>query len=125
MVLFNPPPFLDIDIDHVIIDERHLMIRIVDVLIRNLIENAVNLDQQENIGSTQKSSRHLTATVKAIQNCCAFFFLYGRIQQRMGTGTFFLESLEWTSLTGSDMNKLLSNLIQLFVKGFLSLLEKS
>ena len=103
------PPLLDIDIDHVIIDELHLMMRIVDVLIRNLIENAVNLDQQENIGSTQKSSRHLTAIVKAIQSCGVSFSVWENTTKD-GKGDSFLKSLEWTSLTGSDMKKLLSDL---------------
>jgi glutaredoxin len=37
-------PLLEIDINHVVIDELHLMLRVMDI--RNLIEDAVNMDQK-------------------------------------------------------------------------------
>lgn len=57
MVLFTlpPPPLPYLTLTLIIHCSRAAFndMRIVDVLIRHLIENAVNLDQQENIGSTQ------------------------------------------------------------------------
>lgn len=40
-------PLLDIPIGHVIVDELHIMMRIGDVLIRNLIKDSVNQDKNQ------------------------------------------------------------------------------
>ena len=44
------PPLVDIDIEHVVVDELHLLMRILDVLLRDLIEDSVRLDQKTNFG---------------------------------------------------------------------------
>lgn len=53
------PPLLNIDLDHVVIDELHLMMRICDVLLRNLIEDSVAQDKKEilenRVGKSQVS----------------------------------------------------------------------
>ena len=41
-------PLLNIDLDHVILDELHLLLRIMDVLIQNLVTEAVQWDQADN-----------------------------------------------------------------------------
>ena len=43
------PPLLNIDLNHVVVDKLHLLMRIVDVLLRNIIEDSVKLDQKENL----------------------------------------------------------------------------
>lgn len=58
------------------------MMRIVDVLLKNLIENAINLDQRENIWTKFKVKRHVTAIVEAIQNV-GYPVQYGKVQQGM------------------------------------------
>lgn len=55
------------------------MMRIVDVLIKNLIENAINLDQRENIGTKFKVKRHVTAIVRQFKNV-GYPFQYGKVQ---------------------------------------------
>lgn len=85
------------------------MMRIVDVLLKNLIENAINLDQRENIWTKFKVKRHVTAIVEAIQKCGVSCSVW-ESTTRDGKGDSFSKSLEWTSLTGSDMKKLLSYL---------------
>jgi hypothetical protein len=35
------PPLLNIDLDHVVMDELHLLLRVMDILIKNLIMDAV------------------------------------------------------------------------------------
>ena len=37
------------NIDHVVVYELHLLMRIVDVLLRDIIEDSVRLDQKENL----------------------------------------------------------------------------
>lgn len=43
-------PLIFIDLDHVILDELHLLLRITDVLINNLIEDVLELDKKEDSG---------------------------------------------------------------------------
>jgi hypothetical protein len=43
------PPLLSIDLNHVVVDKLHLLMRIVDVLLRDIIEDSVRLDQKENL----------------------------------------------------------------------------
>ena len=58
------PPLLSIDLDHVVPDELHLFLRIMDILIENLISYAVELD----IRATRKQTDLLQeATLKKMQ----------------------------------------------------------
>eukprot|EP00731_Ephydatia_muelleri_P013392 Em0007g702a len=55
------PPLLSIDLDHVVPDELHLFLRIMDILIENLLSYAVELD----IRATRKQTDLLQgATIK-------------------------------------------------------------
>lgn len=95
LVLFTlPPPLPYLTLTLIIHYSRAAFndMRIVDVLIRHLIENAVNLDQQENIGSTQKSSRHLTAIVKVIQSCGICFSVWENTTKDGMGNSFFKKS---------------------------------
>ena len=42
-------PLLNIPLDHIILDELHLMLRVTDVLISNLIEDVMQWDEKDNI----------------------------------------------------------------------------
>ncbi|KAL5479704.1 hypothetical protein EMCRGX_G023264 [Ephydatia muelleri] len=58
------PPLLSIDLDHVVPDELHLFLRIMDIRIENLISYAVELD----IRATRKQTDLLQgATLKKVQ----------------------------------------------------------
>ena len=41
-------PLIDLPLDHIILDELHLMLRVTDVLINNLIEDVMQWDDKEN-----------------------------------------------------------------------------
>ena len=41
-------PLIDIPLDHIILDELHLKLRVTDVLINNLIEDVMQWDDKEN-----------------------------------------------------------------------------
>ena len=41
-------PLLYIKLDHVVLDELHLLLRILDVLIENLVRDALDWDRREN-----------------------------------------------------------------------------
>jgi hypothetical protein len=70
------------NIDHVVVYELHLLMRIVDVLLRNIIEDSVRLDQKENLGKTMsnvknKNRNELVKYKMYIQNWCPFSNLGG------------------------------------------------
>lgn len=105
MMKVKCPPLLNTDRHHIVFDELHLMMKIIDVRNKNLIENAINLDQRENIGAKLKVKRHETAIVEVIQSCGVSFSVWESTTTRDGKGDSFSKSLEWISLTWSDMKK--------------------
>ena len=91
-------PLLDIDIDHYIPDELHLLMRITDILLRNLIDDAMSKDQYAKL--VGQATDNLELLVKAIQNCGVSFRTWVT-----KTGEF-----EYTFLSGNDQKTLLRNL---------------
>jgi hypothetical protein len=41
-------PLINIDLDHVVLDELHLLLRVMDVLLNNIIQEVISWDQKEN-----------------------------------------------------------------------------
>ncbi|KAK3082818.1 hypothetical protein FSP39_006271 [Pinctada imbricata] len=104
------PPLLDIDLDHVVIDELHLMMRITDVLLRNLIEDAVNLDQESNLGKKgcSRTGNKVNSLISCIESCGVTFQIWeNKVKDGRGDS---IKNLEWTSLNGTDCKKLLRSL---------------
>jgi hypothetical protein len=99
------PPLLNIELSHVVIDELHLLMRICDVLLRNLIEDSVNLDHKNSIGKKTQTNNCVNELVTCIRNCGVSFSIWEN-KVKDGRGDC-LKNLEWTSLTGSDLKKLL------------------
>ena len=95
------PPLLSIDLDHVVPDELHLFLRIMDILIENLISYAVELD----IRATRKQTDLLQgATLKKVQasiQSCGVSFQIWKKKEKPG-------ELDWTSLGGAQKRKVLS-----------------
>ena len=100
------PPLLAIDPDHIVLDELHLLLRILDVLIRNLIFEMVRLDIENNQRARSSSGSHLERLVSTIRDCRISFSVWEKKHSdRKPTGVY-----DWTSLTGVDKKKLLSTL---------------
>lgn len=99
-------PLLDLELDHVIPDELHLMLRVTDVLIQGLIDTATTYDRHQHTLSHSRSSykaidgQMVNNLVTAMNKCGVHFCLY---EQRDG-------SMEWPSLLGPDKIKLLKHL---------------
>ena len=52
---FENIPLLEIDLDHhVILDELHLLLRIMDVLINNIVKEVIQWDMKENLKKNLK-----------------------------------------------------------------------
>ena len=80
-------PLLNIDIDHIVIDELHLLMRVVDVLLRNLIEDSVRLDQKNNLGKKISGikNKNREELVELIQKCGVHFQIWeGRQKDGLG-----------------------------------------
>lgn len=106
----NHKPLLNIPLHNIILDELHLMLRVTDILIENLIEDAIQWDDKEGCLSAKKrsveKSQHVINLVKAINNCGVSFSIWEkRNADGRGSGTW-----DWTSLMGNDRKKLLREL---------------
>ncbi|CAB4029215.1 Hypothetical predicted protein [Paramuricea clavata] len=102
------PPLIDIDLDHVILDELHLLLRIMDVLINNLVTEAVHWDQQDNWTKRKKdqTTKHLDKLKNTIRSCGVTFEIWEKSNadgKRSG-------QYDFTSLLGPDKKKLLKEL---------------
>ena len=103
-------PLLNIELDHVIPDELHLMLRITDVLIEAAINTVLAYDHHQH--QIQQSGRRRTIfnplhgamlqnLLTAINSCGVQFRIW---KEKNGT------KLDWTSLMGPDKLKLLKRL---------------
>lgn len=103
-------PLLNIPLSNIILDELHLMLRITDILLENVIEDAMQWDDKESSTSAKKKSleksQHVKKRVEAINNCGVSFSIWEkRNADGKGSGTW-----DWTSLMGDDRKKLLREL---------------
>ena len=98
-------PLFDVDPQHVVIDELHLLLRITDILIRNLIFEMLRLDKKGNVTGVG-SQQHLKSFVKAVRSCGVSFDVW---EARDGDGKP-LGKYQWTALPGRDKKQLLQQL---------------
>ena len=68
---------INIDVDHIIPDELHLLLRITDRLIENLINSAVAHDDVSNI-----LGEMLKDLIQAINSCGVIFSIYAPTKTR-------------------------------------------
>lgn len=67
------PPLFDIEIGHVIVDELHLLLRVVGVLLRNLIYEVLRIDRSTKERSATVTQSHLSMLVDAVRSCGVSF----------------------------------------------------
>lgn len=96
-------PLLPIDLDHVVPDELHWFMRVMDVLLENVVLQVVQLDVKGNKRQADPlQGAMLQKLVESIQACGVPFCIW-----RKDSG---LSALDWTSLGGAGMRKVLSKL---------------
>ena len=90
------PPLLNISLDNIVLDELHLLLRIMDVLIRNLILYADGEDhrQKEHHGAESHNVRKLEQTIRSCGVCFQIW------QNKEPTGKPIPGSYDWTALSG-------------------------
>ena len=101
-------PLLHIELDHVVLDELHLLLRILDVLIENLVKDVLDWDQSENWDKrkSQHKNEHLNNLKATIRSCGVSFDIWEKTNaDGKGSGQY-----DFTSLLGSDKKKLLNEL---------------
>ncbi|PFX15033.1 hypothetical protein AWC38_SpisGene20771 [Stylophora pistillata] len=98
-------PLLNIELDHVILDELHLMMRITDLLLENLMTEVMERDSNGDLrkGRGEKKGVYLESLVEAINNIGIPFSIWEK-KNADGKGS---GSYDWTSLIGSDKEKLM------------------
>lgn len=96
-------PLFNIELDHVILDELHLMLRITDKLTENLIIEVMEKDGKEdrNKAQTKDNGANLSILIQTINELGITFSIWEkRNADGKGSGTY-----DWTSLVGSDKKK--------------------
>ena len=74
------PPLLNIELTKVVVDKLHLLLRVMDVLIRNLISLAVSRDHEEQ--RQGETSNHIRQLEQAVQSCKVTFTIWQRVEVR-------------------------------------------
>ena len=69
---------INIDLDHVVLDELHLLLRVMDVLLNNIIQEVISWDQKENFNKKKSERRntHLTKLQETIRSCGVSFDIW-------------------------------------------------
>ena len=92
------PPLVSLPIVHFVPDELHLMLRITDVLLRKLIDDAHKLNGDLKV--KREVPVNVNKLIELIRDCGVGFAVWNN---KGG-------ELEWTSLSGTDKLKLLNHL---------------
>ena len=96
------PPLLNIELTKVVVDELHLLLRVMDVLIWNLISLAASRDHKEQCQG--ETSNHIRQLEQAVQSCKVTFTIWQCVDgdSRLQPGKY-----DCTSLNGTDRLRVL------------------
>ena len=100
-------PLLSIETDHIIPDELHLLLRVMDILLRNVINSAIGSDNHHTHGHGSDDVTKgpmITKLIKAINDCGVRFALIKRSKGK----------LDWISLVAPDKLEVLKKLPEFF-----------
>ena len=106
MFTWDRPPLFHIELENIVLDELHLLLRIGDVLIRNLILFADSSDHRSKAHRGVVTS-HIKELEAAIQSCGVSFQIQ---QKREANGKPIPDSYEWTALTRKHKQLVLKRL---------------
>jgi hypothetical protein len=101
-------PLLNIELDHVVPDELHLLLRVTDILTENLIQECLDWDKEDELDRCRGAERgiHLKKLINTIRSCGISFDVW---EKRDADGKSSGRH-DWTSLLGSDKKRLLAEL---------------
>lgn len=100
-------PLLNIEVDHIIVDELHLLLRVTDVLMANLITEVMEWDKEDEFDKKGGAENvHLEKLIDTIRSCGVSFEVWEKKNaDGKGSGTY-----DWTSLMGNDKKTLMNYL---------------
>ncbi|PFX12813.1 hypothetical protein AWC38_SpisGene23165 [Stylophora pistillata] len=101
-------PLLNIPLYHIVVDELHLMLRVTDILIENLVHECLNWDKDDDLDHKKGTATglHLKSLIIVIKSCGVSFDVWEkRNADGKGSGKH-----DWTSLLGKDKKILLADL---------------
>ncbi len=100
-------PLLDVPLCNIVLDELHLLLRVTDILLANIIEDAMELDDKEDfLKKGEPKGVHLRKLTQLINSCGITFSVWEkRNEDGKGSG-----KMDWTSLMGDEKKKLLRTL---------------
>ena len=101
-------PLLNIPLDHIVVDELHLMLRVTDILLENIVHECLDWDKDDDLDSKKGAvtGLHLKSLIGAIRSCGVSFDVW---EQRNADGKASGKH-DWTSLLGKDKKILLADL---------------
>ena len=100
-------PLLNIDLDHVIVDELHLLLRVMDVMLNNIITEVTDWDKIEDFEKSSKEPQgiHLKKLLSEIRSYGVGFDVW---ELRNPADNKGIGKYEFTNLFGNDKKKILS-----------------
>ena len=100
-------PLLKIELDHVVLDELHFLLRIMHALINNLVKETVNGTKKKiHQRKGEQRNNHLKNLWSTIRSCGISFDIWEKTNaDGKGSGLY-----DFTSLLGGDKKKLVSQL---------------
>jgi len=99
-------PLLNIELDHIVVDELHLLLRITDILTANLITEVIEWDIEEYLENKKNKDAHLNKLVSSIRSCGVSFSVWKKKNADGKESNVH----DWTSLMGNDKKILLNHL---------------
>jgi len=101
-------PLLSIELDHIVLDELHLLLRIVDVLLKNIILDVKQWDLREDPKKKRGEPKkvHKCNLQYTIRSCGVTFEIWEKPDANGKTAGEY----DFTSLLGSDKKKLIHEL---------------
>jgi hypothetical protein len=102
------PPLIKIELDHVILDELHLMLRVTDRMTDNLIREVMERDMKSDFNKKRGEEKgiYLKRLISKINQLGITFNVWEKKNaDGRGSGRY-----DWTSLLGADKKKLLNGL---------------
>ena len=100
-------PILHVEPDKIVIDKLHLLLRIGDILVRNIVHEVIHADKLANRHSARSAQKNtnMNQLLLFINMYCKVNFRVWEKRDQSGRPS---GKYEWTSLMGSDMKKVLS-----------------
>ena len=97
-------PLLNIDLDHVIVDELHLLLRVMDVMLNNIITEVTDWDKIEDFEKSCKEPQgiHLKKLLSEIRSYGVGFDVW---ELRNPADNKGIGKYEFTNLFGNDKKK--------------------